>query len=307
MTAPLTARGAAALDARLMRAATYASVAVGSALLLIKLAGFIATGSVALLSTLVDSTLDAAASVINLLAVRQALTPADREHRFGHGKAEPLAGLGQSAFVVGSALFLIGQAAQRLVTPEPVEHTGFGMAVMAASIALSVVLLWFQRLVLKRAASLAIRADALHYAGDLALSAAVMVALFLDDRFGWRLADPLFAIAIALVLVWGAWRIAHSSLDLLMDRELGEPERQRIVTLCRTHPEVLGVHDLRTRSAGQQSFIQLHLELDPALTLARAHIISDEVEAKITAAFPAAEVIIHEDPAGVPEAHPEFR
>ncbi len=286
---------------RLMRLATYLSVVVGLTLIAAKLAAWGATDSVALLSTLIDSTLDAIASIVNLFAVHHALQPADHQHRFGHGKAEPLAGLAQSTFIVGSALFLVGEAGKRLFSPEPVSHAPIGIIVMIFSLVLTVALVLFQRLVVRRTGSLAIGADRLHYTGDLAMNATVIVSLILSAHFGFAWADPLFALAIALFLVYSALTIAWQSFNLLMDREFPDADRKKIGEICVAHPDVIDMHDLRTRSSGLQSFIQLHLELDPEITLRRAHVISDEVEADIRQAFPAADVIIHQDPTGIEE------
>lgn len=288
-----------ASDTRLMRLATYASVATAGLLIAVKLAAWGVTGSVALLSTLIDSTLDAAASLVNLWAVRHALTPADEEHRFGHGKAEPLAGLGQAAFILGSGALLLAQAAHRLQQPAEVARPDVGMAVMAVSILATIALVRFQKYVLGRVRSVAISADSLHYTGDVLMNGAVVVSLGLGWAFGWTWADPLFAIAIALFLMSSAWRIALSSLDMLMDRELPAEDRSRIEALALAEPEVRGMHDLRTRLSGQQGFIQLHLVLDDALPLVRAHAIADRVEKAIEAAFPHCEVIIHQDPASL--------
>ena len=286
---------------RLMRWATYLSVTVAVAMVAAKLVAWVLTGSVALMSTLVDSTLDGIASIVNLLAVRHALQPADQDHRFGHAKAEPLAGLGQSAFISGSALFLVGQAIERLFAPEPINNAGIGIAVMAVSIVATLLLVLFQRHVVRRTGSLAIGADHLHYSGDLAMNAAVIVSLLLSSQLGITVADPLFTLGIAGFLVYGAARIALRSYNLLMDREFPQAQRQLIETICLAHSEVRDVHDLRTRSAGLKDFIQVHLSMDPNITLLQAHAISDEVEARIQDAFPAADVIIHQDPAGVPE------
>ena len=289
---------------RMMRLATYCSVAVASVLIVAKLVAWMATDSVALLSTLIDSTLDGIASLINLAAVHHALQPADKDHRFGHAKAEPLAGLGQSAFIAGSALFLVGEAAKRLFTPELVTNARLGIAVMIFSVLLTGALVMFQRVVVRRTGSLAIGADHLHYLGDLLMNASVIVSLILVSQFDFPAADPLFAIAIAGLLIHGAWGIAWRSYNLLMDKEFPEDDRGRILTICKAHPEVRNVHDLRTRSAGLNSFIQLHLELDPEITLVAAHVISDEVEAQIRDAFPQADVIIHQDPEGIFEPPP---
>ena len=292
---------------RLMRLATYASVSVASVLIAIKIGSWLMTESVSLLSTLVDSLLDAVASIFNLVAVHHALQPADREHRFGHGKAEPLAGLAQAAFIGGSAAFLLFQAVERMVHPRPVANAEVGIAAMIVSIVLTFALVMFQRYVVRKTGSVAVGADQLHYQGDLLTNASVIVSLLLATRFGIGFADPLFAIGIAFYIVWGARGIAIDSLNLLMDRELPDDDRRKIRTICEAHPEVRGVHDLRTRSSGQQVFIQLHLELDGAMTLHDVHEVSEAVMHEIEAAFPNAEVIIHEDPEGVPEPRKTFQ
>jgi ferrous-iron efflux pump FieF len=293
--------------AQLMRRATYASVATALLLIAAKVVAYVLTDAVSLLSTLLDSLLDAAASLVNLLAVRQALTPADREHRFGHGKAEPLAALGQSTFIAGSALFLLVQAGSRLVAPQPVTNTAVGLAVMAFSIAATLLLVLYQRFVIRRTGSLAIKADALHYASDLIVNTSVIVALILAGAYGWQRADPIFGAGIALYIVYTAWQIARGALDMLMDRELPDDDRQRIRVIALANPQVRAVHDLRTRASGPTTFIQMHLEVDGHLTLAQAHTIADAVESEILRAFPGAEVIIHEDPAGIAEARQAYR
>jgi len=286
---------------RLMRAATTASVATAGLLVVVKLAAYVMTDSVSMLSTLLDSLLDVAASMVNLLAVRHALTPADREHRFGHGKAEPLAGLAQAAFIAGSAMFLLFQASHRLVNPQPLRNTGIGVAVMLFSIVATLLLVGYQRYVIRRTGSVAIRADSLHYVGDVLVNASVIVALALVAWFGWRLADPLFGIGIGFYILYNSWQIARGALDMLMDRELPDEERGRIRAIALLHPAVHDVHDLRTRGAGPTRFIQLHLEMDGAMSLYSAHAVADAVEAEIRGAFPGAEVMIHQDPAGLAE------
>ena len=202
---------------RLMRLATYASVGVAAALIAIKLIAFLLTDSVSLLSTLIDSLLDAAASIINLVAVRTALVPPDAEHRFGHGKAEPLAAMGQSAFIAGSAMFLLVEAGNRLVNPSPIQNSGIGLVVMAVSIVATVGLVAFQRHVIRRTGSVAIKADALHYLSDLFVNSAVIVSLLLWRQFDWTFVDPLFAAGIGAYILWTAWQVAHGAFDLLMD------------------------------------------------------------------------------------------
>lgn len=293
--------------ARLMRLATSASVAVALVLIAAKIVALWLTGAVAMLSSLVDSMLDAGASIINLLAVRHALQPADREHRFGHGKAEAIGSLGQAAIISGSAAFVLFQAGDRLLHPRPIEEGAIGVAVMTFSIALTLALVLFQRSVIRRTRSVAVAADSLHYFSDLLSNLAVIAALVLTGWLGWLWADPAFAALIALYLLWGAMHVFRAARDQLMDRELPDQERAHIREIATRHPEVIAIHDLRTRSSGLHTFIQLHLELDPEMPLRRAHVISDSVEAELQTAFPGAEVIIHQDPHGIEEARAEFR
>jgi ferrous-iron efflux pump FieF len=291
--------------ARLMRMATYASTTVALSLIVIKLIAWVMTESVSMLATLIDSCLDALASIINLIAVRHALTPADKKHRFGHGKAEALAGLGQATFIAGSSLFLVLEAVSRIWHPQPVEAMSVGLAVMGISIAATVGLVLFQSHVIKQTGSTAIKADHLHYKTDLIVNVGVIVALILASN-GWLAFDPLIAVAIAAYILYSAWEIASESLNLLMDHELPDTDRKKIKVIVRAHPKARGIHDLRTRKSGMTEFIQLHLELDDNLTLMEAHGIADEVEANILAEFPGAEVIIHEDPASLVEPTAEF-
>lgn len=284
---------------RLKRHATNAAVAVAATLIAVKLWAWIITGSVAMLATLVDSALDLVASTLNLFAVRHALTPADAEHRFGHGKAEALAGLGQAAFIAGSAAFLLFEALGGIIHPRPVEQSTAGLVVIAISLALTGGLVAYQRYVIRRTRSLAIDADRLHYATDIATNLGVVVALVAAGQWGWTIVDPLIGLAIGGVIAYGAYRILMGSYDELMDREFDDADRQRIKDIVNQHAGVISLHDLRTRRAGHRSFIQLHLELPPSMTLAEAHRISDEVEDAIRAAFPDAEVLTHQDPAGV--------
>ncbi|HKK13529.1 MAG TPA: cation diffusion facilitator family transporter [Gammaproteobacteria bacterium] len=283
-------------SARLLRLGTYASVATAAVLIAAKLFAWLVTGSMSVLASLVDSLMDVGASLVNLVAVRYSLMPADAEHRFGHGKAEALAGLAQATFIAGSAVFLILEAVDRLRHPRGLEQIGLGVAVMVFSIVVTLGLLVVQRRVIARTGSTAIRADALHYATDVATGASVILALVLTRAFGWTGVDAWFAIAISLYILASAWRIGRDAFHVLLDRELPAGERQRIKELAGREQQVKGVHGLRTRQSGRQKIIQLHLELDASLSLSEAHRIADAVEARILDAFPDADVIIHQDP-----------
>lgn len=284
--------------ARLMRLATYASISVALILIVGKLIAWGLSDSISLLATLIDSVLDALASLINLIAVRHALTPADKEHRFGHGKAEALAGLSQSMFIAGSAGFLLLEAGRRMVDPVSVQYAGISIAVMVFSIAATLMLVLFQNYVIRKTQSTAIRADALHYKSDLVINASVILALWLSMR-GLPQFDAPIGMLIAVYILYSAWEIIRVSYDQLMDRELPDQERSKIKQIVLKHPKAKGLHDLRTRSSGTVTFIQLHLELDDDLSLLQAHNISDEVEESLLLEYPGAEIIIHIDPQSV--------
>jgi len=284
---------------RLMRRAALAAVLTAASLIVVKLVAWMMTGSLALLASLVDSCLDVAASFVNMMAVRQALQPADEDHRFGHGKAESVAGLAQAAFIGGSAVFLVLESAERFVSPVAVTHEAVGMGVMLFSMTLTATLVFYQRHVVRHTQSLAISADSAHYVGDILVNASVIIALgaHLFFQFDWL--DSVFAIFIAGYLAKNAYSIGQEALDQLMDREMSDEDRSEIIALCFSQPGALAIHDLRTRMSGPHSFIQLHLEVDGSLTLSAAHAIADRVETVVQQAFKSAEVIVHLDPFGI--------
>ena len=278
--------------------ASTAAVVTATLLILGKLIAWLMTDSSSLLASLTDSFMDVSASIINLLAIRYALAPADEEHRFGHGKAESLAGLIQSAFISGSALLLMMHGISSMLNQVPVVRLEAGIWVSAGSILLTLLLVSFQSLVIRKTNSVAIKADMLHYRSDLLLNAGVLLALVLAGQ-GWHWADGLFAILIGLFLVWGAAHIGYESVQALLDRQLPEEEQARIMALCCAVEGVHGVHDLRTRQSGPTRFVQLHLELDDQLPLVQAHQIADEAELAVRQSFERLEVIIHMDPISV--------
>jgi ferrous-iron efflux pump FieF len=281
-------------NARLLRLATTWSVATAGLLIVVKFGAWIETGAVSLLASLIDSLMDVAASIINLVAVRYSLRPADEEHRFGHGKAESLAALTQAAFITGSALLLSFQAVDRLIHPRAIEQPLIGVWVMVFAIVATIVLLGVQRHVVEKTGSLAIKADSVHYKTDLLTNIATIAAIMLAV-VGWTQADALFGLGIAVYILWSAFHIGFGAAQHLMDHELPEDAQQKIIDIVLTHPEVRGVHELRTRQSGQTPFIQLHIELDGNMRLSQAHHIGDDVELMIKKAMPGADVLIHQD------------
>ncbi len=287
--------------ARLLRAITRTSVLVACSLIVAKTVAAGLTGSAAVFGALVDSGVDAIASLVTLVAVRHALSPADHDHRFGHGKAEQLAGLMQSLFVVASAILLGVQALGRLSDPQPVASPVVGIGVMGFAIVVTAALVLAQRRVIRLTGSTAIRADLMHYAGDVLMHAAVAAGLAAWQLLGWMWVDGALGLLIAVWLLYGAARIGWEAMQGLMDRELPPADRERIVAIVRCHTEVLDLHDLRTRLSGSTRIIQMHLELDGGLLLRDAHRITVEVASEVRDAFPGSEVLIHEDPAGIVE------
>jgi ferrous-iron efflux pump FieF len=284
--------------ARLLRLATRASVATAVLLILAKLVAWLATGSVSVLASLVDSAMDAGASLVNLFAVHWSLQPPDAEHRFGHGKAQPLAALGQSGFIAGSAVFVGLEAVDRLLHPQPLAELGIGFVVIGIAIIATLALLTLQRHVIRRTGSTAIRADALHYATDLATNAATVLALLLA-ALGWHGVDPWLGLGIGAYVLFSALRIAYDAVQLLMDRELPPESREAIAALAEAVPRVRGVHGLRSHRSGQTAMIQLHLELDDDLPLIEAHRTALAVERRLREQFPDADIVIHQDPASL--------
>jgi ferrous-iron efflux pump FieF len=291
---------------RLMRIATLASMSVAVTLIGAKTVAWLLTQSVSMLSSLVDSSLDLIGSLVTFMAVRQALTPADSDHRFGHGKAEALAGLTQAGFIAASGGGLLLTVGERLFYPHQVKNEVVGLYISALAVVLTIGLVSFQSYVVRRSGSIAIGADRAHYVTDLVSSVAVGVAVFLAGYLDQPLIDLTVAAGVAFYLMSGSWQVARGALDVLMDRELADGERRRIVDIAKAHPEVQDIHDLRTRSSGLTKFIQLHIELDPTHSLTRAHEVGDQVEAEIQKAFPEAEIILHVDPHGVEERRAGF-
>jgi ferrous-iron efflux pump FieF len=301
---PVPVAGAAPAEAaRLMKWASVASMTVAIILIGGKTVAWLLTDSVSMLSSLVDSSLDLLSSFITFFAIHHALQPADAEHRFGHGKAEALAGMAQAGFIAASAGGLLLTVGDRLLHPHPVQQENLGMLVSALAVALTLALMTFQSFVVRRTSSLAIGADRAHYATDFVTNIAVGIGLFLTTRFQQPLIDVVIACGVSIYLVVSAWSIGRTSIDVLMDRELPEQERQKILGIVLAQPGVRSAHDLRTRSAGLTRFIQMHVVFHPNMSLGRAHVMGDNIEAAIHEAFPQSEVILHIDPWNDGEAH----
>ncbi|MCY9805223.1 CDF family cation-efflux transporter FieF [Vibrio scophthalmi] len=283
---------------KLVTLAAWTATVVATLLLIVKLVVWWVTGSVSLLASLIDSMLDIAASVVNLVVIRYSLQPADKEHRFGHGKAESLAALAQAMFISGSAVFLILNGVERFFRPSELNSPELGVYVSLFAIVVTFGLVLFQKHVVRKTGSQAIAADSLHYQTDLYMNAAIMVALGLSWA-GIGQADAVFAVGIGFFILYSAFKMVTEATQTLLDRQLPEEELQQIKQECLQVSGVLGVHQLRTRMAGPVRFIQLHLELEDHIQLIEAHRISDNVERSLLAAFPQADILIHQDPYSV--------
>lgn len=282
-----------------------ASIVVVTILIIAKAVVYWHGGSVAVLASLTDSIIDAAMSGMNFMAIRYSLKPADEEHRHGHGKAEGLAAVFQGSFIFGAGVFLVLESLARFAGHAPVQEYWGGISVMIFAIVLSVALVAIQNYSLKRAPSLAVEAEKAHYAGDIVINGGV-IAVLLALYFGapdW--VDPAFALAVAGWLAHTAWRIVKKGVDMLLDRELPDEQRNRILEIASSHKEVRAVHDLRTRKSGMQVYISFDIETDPEMSLRKAHAVSLAVEHAVHHEFPNAEIMIHIDPHGIP--HDETR
>lgn len=290
--------GLPAAHARLMRLATYASVGMASVLLVAKLITWWKTDSLAMLSSFTDSVFDVLMSLINMLAVRYALKPADDDHRFGHTSIEDIAGLAQCAFIFAAMAMIILQSVERLANPHSVlNEPALGIGVSIAGMVLTTLLVMFQGYVTRRTKSLVIAADRLHYAGDILFNLGVLAAFVLSAYGGIASADASIAIVIAIVVLWTNKSIGIRAYNNLMDREMPDDEKKLIYTIIDGMPEIRGYHKLKTRYSGTKAFVQLHVDIDGSLNFTDAHAITDRLERAILTAFPGADVIVHPDPA----------
>lgn len=287
----------------LNRRAAFASIAVALLLVGLKLWAAWRTGSTAMLGSLADTALDLIASMATLTGVWVAAQPPDQAHRFGHGKAEAVAAMVQVVLIALSAAGIAVRGVVELLGGARPAEAGSGIAVSLVAMVATLGLLAYQRYVLARTASVAIATDHIHYASDLALNLTVIAALALDRWGGVAGADPLFALVIAGWLAWGAWRASQAAVEQLMDHEWPEERRQRFLAVLAHHPQLRGVHDLRTRSSGERDFVQFHAALDGQMSVAQAHRVMDEIEDRLEREFPGVEVLIHPDPDGLIDEH----
>lgn len=293
-------------QARLMRLASAYAIATACSLVVLKLIVWMRTDSLSMMSSLIDSMLDVGVSCITFFAIRAALIPPDREHRFGHGKAEALAALAQSLFIVVSSILLVAEAVARFSNPAPTSNEFLAVLSMIASVILTQLLVMFQNHVVQKTGSVAVAADRIHYKTDTVINLSVLVTMAMVWQTGYYRLDSVVAGLVALYLVWCSRKILLHAFDVLLDRELPDDVRESMESIIRSDPDIVDFHDLRTRTAGPNYFVQFHLELNPDLNLIQAHEIADRIENAIIAAYPQAQVSIHQEPAGIDDARDNF-
>lgn len=280
----------------LIQSATILAIVIASVLVISKGVAWHYSNAVSIRASLIDSLLDGLISLINFFAIRHAMRPADLCHRFGHEKAEALASIGQSVFIVFSAIWLLKEIIEKIIHPYPVIISPIALWVMLGSTILTIGLVTWQSYVIKKTKSLTVQADSLHYKSDILTNIGVIITIVVSGQYNLPIVDDILGLAIVVYILYTSYKIAIKACDVLMDRELSDDTRNMIISLAMEDTNVLSVHDLRTRSSGRREFIQLHLVLNADITLTQAHHIADNVEKNILQVLPKADVLIHQDP-----------
>ncbi len=281
---------------RLMKQASYASVIVASTLILLKGMTFLMTGSVSIMSSLFDSIQDMMTSLVNMVAIKHAIEPADKQHRFGHGKAQALGGLIQAFIIAIAALGLFIESCRRFFYPQPIAHIKWGIIITAFAILMTLILVRFQTVVVQKTQSLSIKTDRAHYTGDILMNVGVLVAILISYYTGWTCLDALFGVGVAVYLGITVYQVLKESFSMLMDTEMPAEFRKQIKEITLSFEEVITLHDLKTRQSGSVAFVQFCVHLDDTLTLRQAHDITDKIEHQIKKRFPDTAIIIHAEP-----------
>ncbi len=278
--------------------AALVSLAVGLTIIALQLYAYFQTNALVMLASMLESVGDAIAAATAFYALRVAHRAPDKNHRWGHGKAEPLVTLGQAAFVAGSGIYFLIQSFSRLLSPEPVESTPIGITIMVISSVLILALLIYQHRVVDRTHSMSIKADFLHYMNDMLVNIVVIISLLISgmgfDRF-----DGAASMLISFYILFSAWKLARGAAEQLMDKEMKDEDRHIISEIILAHHGVSGMHDLRTRQSGPDVFIDAHVEMPGDLTLHDAHHITEMLEDALRRRYPTAQIILHQEPAGI--------
>lgn len=285
----------------LKKTASLFSILVSAILFIIKLIAVIYSGSLAVLSSLIDSASDIFASFITFWAIKYSNKPLNKKHRYGYGKAESASALIQSAFIAGSGAFVLYDGFERFINPIPLKQTVLGLQLMILSLIITIILICYQKYVIIKTKSIAIIADSLHYKVDLLTNMLIIISLFLLDYYHLAWIDILTASLISIYLIWNAYRIATNALNDITDQEIDSKIKNHIIKIINKTKNINGFHDFRSRTSGNRIFIEFHLELNGNLSLYAAHQISKSIEEEIISIYPNAQIIIHQDPYGIKE------
>ncbi len=281
---------------KLVKKAAYVSLSAVISMFVIRLYLMIETSSMSVTASLVDSLLDFVTAGINLFAIYYSQQPPDKQHRFGHGKAEDIAVFAQGLFFGSSGIYIIYLAMQEFIAQKPIETKSSDIILMIGTIIINLAVVYYQRTVIKKTNSSVIKADNLHYLADLLTNLAVISSLIVNFYFKVDFLDKIFGLIIGGYIIFGSYSLLKKSLNNLMDRELEDQERNKITAIIKQSKDVLGFHDLKTRYAGNRVFIQFHVELDGNIILEKANKISENIIKKLSSEFKDAEIIIHQDP-----------
>jgi len=297
-----------ALSFRLDLASRAAALAFTSnvALMVLKITVGVLTGSVAVLSDGIDSAQDAIASTFAFVSIRLASQPADEEHPYGHGKAESLAAAAQGLLIAGGAGYIIARAVERLVNHDVTIDTGPGLIALTITAAVNVAVVMYVGRAARATGSVALKADTRHLWTNVVQAAAVITALGLVAITDNVIFDPIMALALAAYLLWTAGHVFVSALSEIMDVRLPADEESLIESSLRAHESrgVRGFHDLRTRKAGRERYVDVHILVAPEMSVAECHGLCDSIVASIQASLPGSIVTIHADPGAPPGTQP---
>jgi ferrous-iron efflux pump FieF len=272
------------------------SVSLSVILVILKAYAWNETGSVSVLTSLLDSGMDVLISALNLVAVIYAAKPADDEHSFGHSSIEDIVGLVQASFIGAAGLLVIYESISHFITPQPVQESALGISIISISILFALIIVVYQTIISRRTGSVVLKAELLHYGSDLLLNAAVILSLLIASSSEYAFFDPLMGLAIAAYILYGSWQIGARAFNNLMDRELEDDTRESLQEIIHTHEGIKGFHDFKTRRSGSRIFVQCHIEIDSSISFLQAHKITDSLEDKLLARLPEAEIILHQDP-----------
>ena len=281
---------------KLVKTCTIFATSVAGIMVLMKIYAWYITGSVTMLSSLMDSSMDFVVSGINFFAARYSFKPADNDHRFGHSRAQDLAALAQASFIAYLSVVITIEAIKKFIHPMPIEDSMEGLIVIIIALVLTILLLAYQRYVYNKTKSTMVHADAAHYLTDVLSNISVIIVLLVSQRFDVPWLDPTLGLVLAGYVLWSGVKVGKTAFNNLMDKEI-EENRDEIMAIINSHNKVVAISELKTRRSGNKLFIQFDFTMDGGATLNEAHEVAHELEALLHKNFPEAEIFIHQEPA----------